>query len=202
MGKPHLVLLNRRRITEAALQLVDQESTLSVEQLAAELNTTPAALSSHVQGEADIIALLREFIVQEIEKVIDWDQQWDRALADWARAYRDTFSRHPGLVRELALAPMPEPFLHAFYEKAVTVLESGGFPRPLVMGMITALESFILGSALDLAAPAVMVDRVNRAAQPRLAAAVDVLPTGPLRAEQAFETGLAAQLDGYRQLLR
>ncbi|WP_329611836.1 hypothetical protein [Kitasatospora herbaricolor] len=69
-------------------------------------------------------------------------------------------------MRVLATAPLSEPFMHAMYELAVVALEEAGFAAADVMGVITALESFVLGSALDLVAPPVMVDAVARDAAP------------------------------------
>lgn len=80
------------------------------------------------------------------------------------------------------------------YELAVVALEEAGFAAADVMGVITALESFVLGSALDLVAPPVMVDAVARDAAPRLAAALAAVPVGRERADQALGTGLRAML--------
>ncbi|MDH6710614.1 hypothetical protein P3T27_007364 [Kitasatospora sp. MAA19] len=91
--------------------------------------------------------------------------------------------------------------MHQLYERAVATLEGAGFAARDVMGVITARESFILGSALDLVAPDVMVDAVDRDATPRLADALDAVPAGRERADQAFGLGLTALIAGYRALL-
>ena len=67
--------------------------------------------------------------------------------------------------------------------------------------MITAVESFVLGSALDLAAPPVMVTGIDAGATPRLAQAAAAAPTGRARADQAFGLGLDALITGLRHQL-
>jgi hypothetical protein len=91
--------------------------------------------------------------------------------------------------------------MHAKYEKVAELLLTAGFRAGQVMPLINALENFVLGSALDLVAPAVMVSDVTREAAPHLSAALDDTPTDHRRAELAFDTGLRALLTGFRALL-
>lgn len=183
------------------MRLVDDSGDLTIPALAGTLRVSPSALYHHVAGRAEIVAMMRQELVRQIGDEHVWDLPWDQALAAWAHAYRDAFAAHPGIVRLLATAPLSEPFMHAIYERAVAVLEQAGFAPDQVMGVITALESFLLGSALDLAAPPVMVDAVTTETTPRLAAALAAVPADRGRADQAFEIGLRAMIAGYRELL-
>ncbi|MFE4514160.1 TetR/AcrR family transcriptional regulator C-terminal domain-containing protein [Kitasatospora sp. NPDC056783] len=201
MPRPRTPLLDRQRIVDTALRLVDEAGDLTIPALAGALKVSPSALYHHVTGRAEIVALMRAELVRAIGEQSMWDQSWDAALRTWAHAYRDAFAEHPGIIRLLATAPLAESFMHTLYERAVATLEDAGFAARDVMGLITALESFILGSALDLVAPDVMVDAVDRAATPRLADALEAVPAGRERADRAFELGLAALIEGYRALL-
>ena len=67
--------------------------------------------------------------------------------------------------------------------------------------MITAVESFVLGSALDLAAPPVMVTGIDAGTTPRLAQAASATPSGRPRADQAFQLGLDALITGLHHAL-
>jgi hypothetical protein len=91
--------------------------------------------------------------------------------------------------------------VHALYEQAATSLQEAGFPRHEVLAAITAVESFVLGSALDLAAPPVMVSGIDADATPRLAEAAAATPSGRARADQAFHLGLDALIVGLRHQL-
>jgi len=126
---------------------------------------------------------------------------WDQALRRWAASYRDTFAAHPGTIAMLAAEPVTDPAVQAQYERAITALQDAGFPAQTALAVITATESFVLGSALDLAAPPVMVARIDTAATPRLADAAAATPSGRARADDAFEVGLDALITELRSQL-
>ncbi|MFF4018287.1 TetR/AcrR family transcriptional regulator [Streptomyces sp. NPDC001843] len=201
MGRPRTPLLDRRRIGAAALRLADEKGTLSIPALAKALGVAPSALYHHVSGRDEIISLMREELALTTSGVEDWSQPWEQALESWARSYLSAFAAHPGAVPLLATAPLAEPFMHAMYEKVAELLLTAGFADDQVMPLITALESFILGSALDLVAPPVMVSDVARETAPHLSAVLERTVAGPSRAAYAFELGLRALLAGFRELL-
>ena len=64
------------------------------------------------------------------------------------------------------------------------------------MDVLTGLENFVIGSALDLAAPEVMWEIPDEVTAPNLAAALAAQNHAAGRAERAFEAGLAALLAG------
>jgi AcrR family transcriptional regulator len=200
--RPRTPLLDRRRIGAAALRIADEQGVLTIPALARELGVAPSALYHHVSGREEIISLMREELALEAGRD-DWDssQPWEQALEAWARSYRRAFATHPGAVSLLATAPLAEPFMHAMYEKVAELLLAAGFTTRQVLPLINALESFVLGSALDLVAPPVMVSDVTRETAPHLSAVLDDTPTDHRRAELAFDTGLRALLTGFRALL-
>ncbi|MFI1506120.1 TetR/AcrR family transcriptional regulator C-terminal domain-containing protein [Streptomyces sp. NPDC020597] len=202
MPRPRTPLLDRRRIGAGALRVADEQGALSIPALARELGVAPSALYHHVSGREEIVSLMREELSRETGPD-DWDpaQLWETSLESWARSYRTAFAAHPGAVPLLATAPLAEPFMHARYERVAELLLTAGFGAAQVMPLINALENFILGSALDLVAPPVMVSDVTREAAPHLSAVLDETPTDHRRAELAFDTGLRALLTGFRALL-
>lgn len=202
MPRPRTPLLDRRRIGAAALRLADDQGVLTIPALARELGVAPSALYHHVSGRDEIISLMREELARETSPDA-WDaaQPWGQALEEWARSYRRAFAAHPGAVPLLATAPLAEPLLHAMYEKVARLLLTAGFGASQVMPLITAMESFILGSALDLVAPPVMVRDVTRETAPHLTAVLAHTPADHRRAELAFDVGLRALITGFRALL-
>jgi AcrR family transcriptional regulator len=201
MGRPHTPLLDRDRIADAALRLTDRRGDFTILDLARALKVTPAAIYHHVDGRAGIITLLRERMARTVDASGFAHLPWDEALRRWAISYRETFAAHPGAIQMLAAEPVADPAVHAMYEQAATVLQDAGFPRHEVLAVITAVESFVLGSALDLAAPPVMVSGINADATPRLAAAAAAPPSGRARADQAFHLGLDALIAGLHHQL-
>ena len=201
MGRPHTPLLDRDRIADAALRLTDRRGDFTILDLARALKVTPAAIYHHVDGRAGIITLLRERMARTVDASGFVNLPWDEALRRWAISYRETFAAHPGAIQMLAAEPVADPAVHAMYEQAATVLQDAGFPRHEVLAVITAVESFVLGSALDLAAPPVMVSGIDADATPRLAEAAAATPSGRARADQAFHLGLDALIAGLHHQL-
>ncbi|MDX3696377.1 TetR/AcrR family transcriptional regulator C-terminal domain-containing protein [Streptomyces europaeiscabiei] len=202
MPRPRTPLLDRRRIGVAALRLADDQGVLTIPALARKLGVAPSALYHHVSGRDEIVSLMREELALETSPG-DWDssQPWEQALEEWSRSYRTAFATHPGAVPLLATVPLAEPFMHAMYEKVAELLLTAGFSASQVMPLINAMESFVLGSALDLVAPPVMVSDVTRETAPHLTAVLEDTPTDHRRAELAFDVGLRALITGFRALL-
>ena len=201
MGRPHTPLLDRDRIADAALKLTDRRGDFTILDLARALKVTPAAIYHHVDGRAGIVTLMRQKMTRTVDASGFGQLPWDQALRRWAVSYRDTFAAHPGTIGMLAAEPVAEPAVHAQYEQAATALQDAGLPRDIVLAVITAVESFVLGSALDLAAPPVMVTGIDAATTPRLAEAADAAPAGRPRADQAFHLGLDALITGLHHAL-
>ena len=201
MGRPHTPLLDRDRIADAALRLTDRRGDFTILDLARALKVTPAAIYHHVDGRAEIVTLLRQRMARTVDASAFGQLPWDEALRCWATSYRETFAAHAGAIQMLAAEPIADPVVHAQYERAVTALEYAGFPHETVLAVITATESFVLGSALDLIAPPVMVAGIDADATPRLAAAASAAPSGRPRADQAFHLGLDALITGLRHTL-
>ena len=80
------------------------------------------------------------------------------------------------------------------YERIIVLLQETGVPAGDLMAVLTAVENFILGSALDLAGPEVMWDIPPGVDAPCLAEAPAAQPAGAGRADRAFELGLDTML--------
>ncbi|MBJ6999005.1 TetR/AcrR family transcriptional regulator C-terminal domain-containing protein [Streptomyces sp. CRPSP2-6A1] len=198
MGRPRTPLLDRERITTTALQLVDESGDFSVPQIARRLGVQTGSVYHHVDGRDGIVELLRERVASAIETATLDLEPWDTAVEAWARSYRAAFAAHPRAIPLLMTSPVRAPRVLDQYERAVTRLLDAGFEPAGIMALITALENLVLGSALDLAAPETMWELPDRAATPRLAAALAA--AGDHRADRAFEVGLAALMKHARTL--
>jgi AcrR family transcriptional regulator len=205
VGRPSVAVLNRDLIAEAGLRLLDEGGTdgFTMACVADLLQVRPSALYNHVAGKDDVVAGIRELISDRIDVSGFETLPWDDALEQWAHSYRNAFAAHPPTIAMLATMP-----LHAaqrtmrMYEIVVEALSSAGWPGPEVLPTIVALESFILGSALDATAPGDMFDPRETAAtvphfaaayRERLAAIGDEPP-----ADGAFAVGLHAMIVGLR----
>ena len=86
------------------------------------------------------------------------------------------------------------------YEYAVTGMLSAGFRDREVLALLVAVESFLLGSALDLVMPEGMIE-VDAERHPGLSRCLAALPSDVRRADQAFEVGLESLITGFRARL-
>jgi AcrR family transcriptional regulator len=170
--------------------------------LAARLGVKASSLYNHVGGRAAIIEGVRRLVVEEMDTVAFADRPWPEALTVWARSYRDAFARHPGTIGLLATTTISSPATPAMYEAVVGALSRGGRPKARIVPVLTSVEAFLLGSALDLAAPNLMIDPGAHADEvPILAAALASREDKAARAEAAFTVGLDALVRGLRAQL-
>lgn len=202
-GRPRKTLLSAPAIYLAALDLIDREGAdaFSLVKLAKELGVQMASLYNHVDNREQVIQGVRGLLAAEIGGSILGGVGWEETLSEWARAYRAVFARHPNTVKLLATTPVRSAPVLDQYEQVVVALESSDWPLSEVLWLLTALESFVLGSVLDMVAPEQMIDlSADALAHPRLTAAKDAAPHQG-RADAAFEFGLTALLAGFREHL-
>lgn len=200
-GRPRTPVLNADLIAREALALIDAEGgdAFSLPRLAARLGVRTASLYNHLDGRAEVIEGVRRRIVEEMDVSAFDTLPWPDALAAWARSYRDAFARHPHAIALLATTTISSPATLSMYESVVTALARGGWPHERLVAALTSVESFLLGSALDLVAPPLMIDPAGHAPRvPVLAAALDGAVGGDKagRADAAFASGLDALIRG------
>ncbi|GAA4141716.1 TetR/AcrR family transcriptional regulator C-terminal domain-containing protein [Leifsonia shinshuensis] len=204
-GRPRKAVLTRDLIAHAALRLLDESGAegFTMVRLAQALRVRPSAIYNHVEGKEDVIASVRELVSDRIDVSAFATEQWDVAMLQWARSYRRAFATHPPTIALLATLPLTGALrtMH-MYDTVVAAMVRAGWPEAEVLSAIVAIESFILGSALDAVAPGDMFDPAGAehevpafaSAYAARAAALD----GAEPADAAFELGLRALIDGLR----
>lgn len=205
-GRPSTPLLSRGKITTAALAVVARSGYdgLTMAALARELRTAPSALYNHVKSKDEVLNWLQDDVNDTIDTSGFAHDPWDLALTRWAHSYRDAFARHSPLIPVIAVLPVSgAPHTLAMYERVADGLRRGGWPEDQVVDTIVAVESFVLGSAMDVAAPEWIFDVGDRKdAAPTFAAAVAARPhRGAAAADDAFALGLNALVAGLRATL-
>ncbi|MFI6504063.1 TetR/AcrR family transcriptional regulator [Nonomuraea typhae] len=198
MGRPRTPLLDRDRIGQAAVAVVDETGEVSLPQVARRLGVRTASLYHHVEGREGVIELLREQISRGIDCSTLDRRPWEAALAGWARSYRTAFAAHPRAIPLLVTSAVRTPRALADYDAVVRLLLEAGFAEDETIIVLTALENVILGSALDLAAPDPVWQLSGEARAPALARAIAATPPG--RADAAFELALEAVLGHVRRM--
>ncbi|MEU4425594.1 TetR/AcrR family transcriptional regulator C-terminal domain-containing protein [Actinoplanes sp. NPDC024001] len=199
MGRPATPKLSVEKIAVAALALVDAQGEFTMGEIAAALAVRPSSLYNHLAGKVEVIEAMRALIFADRPPAPAPSANWTDALRDLLRHYRDAFARHPRLIPMLTAHTVSSPDVVHMYDDIATVLHEAGIPTERLLDVITVLDSFVIGSALDVAAP----DQVWDAAQARtpvLVAAIEAAGQGRARADRAFELGLDLVLDSLQSL--
>lgn len=201
MPRPTTPRLNREMIVDAGLALVGTRAGLTMPGLASKLGVSVSSVYHHVPGRSQLLELMRGKIASSRVVDIDWDAHWRVAVAHWVRQIRMAFSPYPELVTLLTAQTVTAPEVLDLYGRLASTLLRAGFPQGDVIYVISALDSFSLGSALDRAAPERVwaTDRTDGA----MAVAIAAAETGIVRSDLSFDYGLDALLDGLEaRLLR
>ena len=206
VGRPAAAVLDQDGITAAALRLVRKSGYdgFTMAALARTLNVAPSALYNHVSSKREVLVLVQDHLTSFVDVSAFESQPWDQAVRDWAWSYRDVFSRHTPLIPVIAVLPVADaPKTLAMYEAVSAGFRRAGFPQERIVSAIVALESFIFGSAYDVAAPADIFDSGSlAAATPNFSAAVASLGAQGYahQADAAFSLGLEALIAGFGAL--
>lgn len=197
MGRPSVPILSTDRIASAALDLVNSSGGFTIPELARKLKVSPSSLYNHVSGREQIVELLRERAMCDVQLPEDSpDRPWTDVVADIMRSYRRSYARYPRLIPLLTLHAVNSSQAFTMYNALAVTLRRAGFDPADTLRVITLMDCFVLGSALDLAAPEEPWESSGADVGPELAAALASGSPKPDRADDAFEFGLAVLLRG------
>lgn len=204
MPRPTQPKLSRDAIARAALALIDRDGSqgASIRRVADRLKVHPTSLYNHVPNLAALVEDVRALVSARIDSSYLREREWEEDLLLWARSYRDAFRRHPKTIPLLMSQSSSAPLLMSQYEDFAIAAERVGWSSDDILPLLTAFESFIIGSVLDMTGPSVMFDPSGQEQDvPRFAAAYATLsshdPADPV-ATRAFELGLSLLIAGAR----
>jgi AcrR family transcriptional regulator len=196
MGRPPTPLLSTDRIASAAMELVNATGGFTMPDLARKLQVSPSSLYNHVSGRDQIVELLRERAMSEVRLPDDQpDRPWTAVVAEVLGSYRLSFARYPRLIPLLTAYPVSSNDAIRMYNILAVTLRRAGFDAADSLRAITLMDCFVLGSALDVAAP----EEPWKSGAEVNTEFAEALATGvgkPDRADDAFEFGLAVLLRG------
>lgn len=201
-GRPRTNVLSRDLIMQTSLRLITERGEVgaTMRDISRELGVQPSALYNHVSGAEDVVGGVRELVSARIDVSGFAHEPWDVALERWARSYRLAFAAHPPTIAILAVKPLVEGSqVSVMYDTVCAGLMDAGWPEDRVLSLIVALESFILGSALDRAAPEDVLKHGANPATPHFLTAYEQrsLAIGDeAPADAAFDLGLTMFLRG------
>ncbi|ATQ29266.1 TetR family transcriptional regulator [Rhodococcus ruber] len=194
MPRPPKRLLSPEIITDAAIRMVDTAGDFTMPGLAERLKVRPSSLYNHVSGRAEIVEAMRARIMSTIV-VGDPAGAWSETVAALAREYRRAYAAHPRLIPLFTAQTVQSPVAFGMYNALAQAFTDAGFTPAQVLHAVTTVDSFVLGSALDLAAPEVVWANVPETGD-AMRAALQTAGPNPQRADAAFEFGLRVLVAG------
>lgn len=201
MGRPSKPLLSTDRIAGAAMDLVNKTGGFTVPELARALKVSPSSLYNHVAGREQIVELLRERAMSDVALPADDPHRpWTDVVADIMRSYRQSYARYPRLIPLLTSHAVNSDHALTMYNVLAVAFGRAGFDPADTLRAITLIDAFVLGSALDVAAPDEPW-QPGAEVSPEFAAALATGSTKPERADDAFEFGIAVLLRGLKAVL-
>ncbi|MFG2711478.1 TetR/AcrR family transcriptional regulator [Streptomyces goshikiensis] len=203
MARPRKPLLSRDLIVEAAGTLVDAEGleAVSTRRLAAALGVSGPSLYNHFRTKDEILDAVADTVSARVDLSM-FDEgdgrEWRAALHDWAHSYRGALSDHPNIVPVLARGPGRRPAGLRVADAVFGAMTAAGWPPAQATRIGALMRYFILGSAVASFARGFVDDEAayDPADYPHLGQAHLLAERQREVDEGAFETGLAALLDG------
>ncbi|GAA1497893.1 TetR/AcrR family transcriptional regulator [Paeniglutamicibacter kerguelensis] len=195
MARPSSPKLSAPAIAAAALELVDAHGEFTIPHLAKVMGVSPSSLYNHVSSKDDIIEMMRGQAMGEIE-LPDPDTDWVQALRQIAKGYMRSYSKHPRLIPLLTAHTVRDELTLRVYDLLAEAFARGRFSASDSLAAITVLDSFVLGSALDAAAPS-QVWESNEDSSEAWRTALEAGLAVSDRAQTTFEYGLEILLAGF-----
>ncbi|TDU79038.1 TetR family transcriptional regulator [Streptomyces sp. KS 21] len=203
MARPRKPLLSRDRIVEAAGALVDAEGleAVSTRRLAAALGVSGPSLYNHFRTKDEILDAVADAVSARVDLSMfepGAGRDWRAALHDWAHSYRSALSDHPNIVPVLARGPGRRPAGLRLADAVFGAMTAAGWPPAQATRIGALMRYFILGSAVGSFARGFVDDEAayDPSDYPHLGQAHLLAERQREVDEGAFETGLAALLDG------
>ena len=212
MSDPTRPSLNRERILQAAVELVDQQGldALTMRRLGTELGVEAMSLYKHVANKDEILDGMLEFVVGEIA-IPDNDAPWRESMRQRAISARSVLTRHSWAIGLLEARGARGPTALGYVDAVLGNLRSAGFAIDDAAHAFWLLDSYVYGhviqetsmavgnslEGIESTRPQAPVDAEDH---PHLAELQQRARTSEYSFDGEFEFGLEVVLDGLERL--
>ena len=182
MARPRQALIDRARLVESSLRILDTEGTdaLTMQRIAQELGVRAPSLYHHVGGINDVVALLGAHISEAVTVDPEVLARADpvEIFCAFGRSYLRALLLHPALVPLLIAQPMDVDDIEPYEEAATTLCAMGDMSPQVALEAILALEAVVFGTAILVSSTKLPIELVkaNPTRFPTLASAVNAGP--------------------------
>jgi AcrR family transcriptional regulator len=209
--RPTRAPLTRERILRAAIELADEAGVeaLSMRRLGRRLGVEAMSLYNHVSDRDDILDGMVELVAIDFE-VPSGTPDWRTSIRSSARSTHAVLLRHPWASSVAESRADVGPVRLRWLEATVGVLTDAGFPMPVVIRTLMALDAHTYGFTLQEQSwpfpPEASQERATVLAEelpaghPNVAALMEYVATTDQPIVD-FDFGLDLLLDGLERLL-
>ena len=205
MARPRQPLIDRLRVVEKALEIIDRDGleAVSIRRIGSELGVDGTSLYHHFADKEAIVHGVRLRILQEghVGEPRDRYETWQDYVRRTTAGYRRSLLRHPNAAPLLAPTELLRPFSLRLRDRVAAKLLEDGVPDALVYPIIDSVETLAYASALlnPLQEGAkVRLTILPEDDVPALERAVSAAPPSP---GKVFLLQLQAVIDGWTALL-
>jgi AcrR family transcriptional regulator len=211
-ARPARAPLTRERILRAAIEIADEDGldALSMRGLGRRLGVEAMSLYNHVADKDDILDGMTELITDEFE-VPTGAPDWRASIRSSACSAHDVLRRHPWASSVIESRTRSGPVRLRLLDATIGVLAGAGFPMPIVIRTLMALDSHTYGFTLQEQAWPFPVEAAPEMAAalaadlpaeyPNMAALVAYVAASRPGEILEFEFGLDLLLDGLEKLV-
>ena len=143
--------LSRERILQTAVALADEGGidSLSMRNIAQELDVVPMALYKHVANKDELLDGMVDAVIKEIDPPIE-QADWKTTMRERILSGRRALLRHPWASQVIESRAEPTPMVIGFIDSMMGIFLSGGFSVDLMHHAIHVMGSRILGFSQEL----------------------------------------------------
>lgn len=159
-GRPSQAKLTEETIAVAALELIDQKgwSALTMNALATKLHVRAPSLYHYIDGQNDLIHLIRRQVVRKIETSQLAHMNWEDAIFSFGMSYYRAFLQHTNTIGILSVTPIRDHETFQMYEAFLSALDREGWNAERSIEILVGLEYLALGSAYEQSASEIMLN--------------------------------------------
>ena len=146
MGELERRPLSRRRILEAAIELVDREGlgALSMRRLGRDLGVEAMSLYNHIPNKEALLGGMVEVMIEGLEVPAGSPKSWEDGIREAFRSYLKIARAHPEVFQLFAMRPLGTGEALRVFE----VLRGAGLDLVPALRAFRALSSYTVGYAL------------------------------------------------------
>ncbi|MET8911434.1 TetR/AcrR family transcriptional regulator C-terminal domain-containing protein [Micromonospora sp. NPDC004551] len=143
--------LSRDRVLRAAVALADEAGidSLSMRNLAQDLDVVPMALYKHVANKDELLAGMIDVVVGEIDPPVP-GADWKPTIRRRILSAREALLRHPWAPLAIESRNTATPAVLAYLDSMIGTFRAGGFSVDLAHHVMHAMGSRILGFSQEL----------------------------------------------------